>query len=59
MEIGKISAESGKILEFLAATELKPDEKIAVLETAAWTIKSVLSAETLKIMWANVLDGKR
>jgi len=55
MDIITTNTAAGQILEFPAKTELKPDEKIAALETAAWMIKSVLSAETLKLMWANVL----
>jgi len=55
MDIINTNTAAGHILEFLAKTDLKPDEKIAAQETAAWTIKSVLNAETLKIMWANVL----
>lgn len=56
MDISKVSMEAGKVLAFLATTDLKPDEKIAVLETAAWTIKNVLSAEAMKAMWCNVLQ---
>jgi hypothetical protein len=55
MDITNTNTAAGQILEFLAKTGLKPDEKIAALETAAWTIKSVLGAEMLKLMWANVL----
>ncbi len=56
MDIGKISSESGKVIEYLNGLDLKPDEKIAILETASWTIKSVLGAEVLRLMWANVLE---
>ena len=59
MDMAEISNEAGKVIAYLATTDLKPDEKIAALETASWTIKSVLSAEMLKVMWANVLDKGR
>ena len=48
-----------KLLAELEQTMLTPDEKIAVLDTASATIKSVLAAESLKAMWANILFPKR
>ena len=62
MDFIKINVEVGKLLTFLADSGLPPDEKVAVLDTAAGTIRSVIGAEVLKLMWANVLypkgDGK-
>jgi hypothetical protein len=59
MEISKISTDSRAILDFLNGTDLKPDEKIAALDTASATIRSVIGAEVFRLMWTNVLDKKR
>lgn len=56
MDIGMISSESKKILEQLFTTNLKPDEKIAALDTAAATIRSVMAAESLRVMYANLFE---
>ncbi len=56
MDIGKINIESGRLIVILNETELKPDEKIAALESAAATIRCVLAAESLRIMWATVFE---
>ena len=56
MEINKINITSGLILNFLNDTDLKPDEKIAALDTASATIRAVIAAESLRIMWASVLN---
>uniref|UniRef100_A0A6M3JTW9 Uncharacterized protein n=1 Tax=viral metagenome TaxID=1070528 RepID=A0A6M3JTW9_9ZZZZ len=56
MDMAKISEASGKILIFLDTLNIKPDEKIAALDTAAWTIRSVLSSEMLRLTWAQILD---
>ena len=58
MEINKINITSGLILNFLHDTDLKPDEKIAALDTACATIRAVVAAESFKIMWLNVLEKK-
>jgi len=59
MDMNKISEASGKILTFLNTLDIKPDERIAALDTAAWTIRSVLSAEMLRITWAQILDRSK
>jgi len=62
MDFIKINTEAGKLLNFLADSSLPPDEKVAVLDATANLIRSVIAAEALKLMWANVLcpkgDGK-
>jgi len=60
MDISTISKASNEILQYLNSSNLnlKPDEKIAALDTASATIRAVLSAEALRIMWANVLQPK-
>jgi hypothetical protein len=58
MDVSSVSKNSIKILDFLKGTDLKPDEKIAALDVASATIRAALSAETLKIMCANILGGR-
>jgi len=53
----KISDESGKLIEYLLGRELKSDEKIAALRSAAGTIESVLNAEVITILMARLLSG--
>lgn len=56
MEISKVNINAGLILTFLHDTDLKPDEKIAALDTASATIRAVIAAESLRVMWASVLN---
>lgn len=58
MDIMKINNESGKLLEYLASRNLKPDEKIATLRSAADMIQQVLSCEMFTITMANILQGQ-
>ncbi len=55
MDIKKISDESGKLIEYLNNSKLKPDEKIAALKTAAATIETVISCEIVTVMMARAL----
>jgi hypothetical protein len=57
MEIIKINEAAGKLIGYLSEQDLKPDEKIAVLETVAATIKTVLSTETFSIMIGRIVSG--
>ena len=59
MDIKKISDESGGLIEYLSSRELKPDEKVAALRSAAGTIESILNAEIITILMARLLSGPR
>ena len=50
MDMKKISDESGNLIEYLSSRELKPDEKVAALRSAAGTIESVLNAELITML---------
>jgi hypothetical protein len=60
MDINIISKASNDILQYLDSSNLnlKPDEKIAALDTASATIRAVLSGEALRVMFANILQPK-
>ena len=58
MDIKKISDAAGEILEFLKAKDLKADEKIAALRSAASTIESVVAGEVMTQMNLNFLTRK-
>ena len=58
MDIVKINQESGVILTFLNQSDLKPDEKIAALRSAAATIENVLGCEMLAVTMSNILKGQ-
>ena len=58
METSKISQAAGDLLKFLNDGDLKADEKIAALKSAASTIEHILCAESFKYMMARALDGR-
>ncbi len=58
MDIKKISDESGNLIEYLSGRELKPDEKVATLRSAAGTIESVLNAELITVLMGRILAGQ-
>jgi len=55
MNVEKISFESHKVLEFLLNKDLKPDEKIAVLRSAAFTLETIIATESTSIMIRKML----
>ena len=59
MDINKVSEVSAKVIKYLDESALKPDEKIAILKTAASTIENVLQAEAFSLIVANMLGGQR
>ncbi len=58
MDMKKISDESGNLIEYLSTRELKPDEKVAALRSAAGTIESILNAELITVLMGRILIGK-
>ena len=59
MDILKINQEASVILTFLSQSNLKPDEKIAALRSAADTIQHVLSGEIFAITMSNILQNQQ
>lgn len=59
MEFEKVGEEAIKVLGYLNTTFMKPDEKVAVLEAASNIIRVTLAAETMKIIYHNVLLGNK
>ncbi len=57
MEMEMVGTEAVKVLSWLKSSELKPDEKVAVLEAAANIIRATLNAEMLRVLFHNVLAG--
>jgi len=55
MDIKKINVEAGKLIDFLNLSDLKSDEKIAALKTAASTIENVLNCEMITTMMSRTL----
>lgn len=55
MTFEQVSEEAAEVLGFLDNTELKPDEKVAVLRTAASVIEHTLGAEMLRAAFINIL----
>ena len=47
VEIDMIAEEAYKLLKLYSMTELKPNEKIAIFNSAAKTIESILISESL------------
>jgi hypothetical protein len=69
MNISRVNKAAGMILEYISSIKLAldteievapltPDEKIAVLDTASSTIKSVLGAEMLKVAFSQILNNQ-
>ena len=58
MNIEKVSMSAYKVLGFIETLDLKADEKIAVLDTASATVRATLQAETMRVMLANIIQGK-
>ncbi len=57
MEFEKTGAEAIKVLQFLKDSELKPDEKIAVLEAASSIIRATVASEGFRMAWINIISG--
>jgi hypothetical protein len=58
MTYQEISREAADVLGFLVHSAAKPEEKIAILRTAAAAIENTLSAESMKVMLFNLLQKK-
>lgn len=58
MDLKKISNASGMVLDFLEPMELNLIESIATLETAAQTIRAVLSSEAYLVMIRGIAGGR-
>jgi hypothetical protein len=56
--IQEISRAATGVLEFISKSDAKPEEKIAILRTAAATIEAALSAEAIRAMYLNLLTRK-
>jgi len=59
MDLLVASQEVHKVLQFLKDSDLKPDEKIAVLRSAASVIENVVVAEGMKATMLNIIRGGR
>jgi len=55
MDIKTISDAAGEILEFLKAKDLKADEKIAALRSAAGIVEHVINTEVATQINLNLL----
>ncbi len=58
MDILTISQETHKTLQFLKESGMKPDEKIAVLRSAASIIENVVWVEGMKTSLLNILKER-
>lgn len=58
MDLKKISNASGMVLDFLEPMELNLIESIAILETAAQTIRISLSSEAYLVMIKGMAGGQ-